>query len=771
MAQRCKAFAARHRAALGAVLVLLCAALACFWTWYDLHARVDDRPQYAIQNDEYTRRVRIGPTGLDQTLQCAAGQTLHGVRLNMTTYGHAFRSCTVTAELRSEQGDLLATCTVPCTGMLDNTFADFVFDRPYTAARAETLHLRLTFQAVPEQEGGDWVEGAYPVGLWASRGELDGWPLTDGLGRRYNGTLAIQYITNHSAHTSGALALRVGLLVCAALTAAFVLLAFRGRAGPGGAESARRRLPLAAAAMAGALGLGAAFALVTPPLVAPDEYTHLAVSYRMAGRLTGAAQTTDAEGRLLVRACDAPWFSTRTGQIGIFAYTDYLGGLNAGGGNDPALTEVSAATETSGSVNNALYTAQSLGLALARRTGQSFHTMLLWGRLANLLAYATLTGAALLLAPASCAPLLACAVLLPMPLQLAGSLSPDAGLLGLTALFTALVLRLRQQPARLPGRFALAALTAAVAPLKAIYLPLVLLVLLVPPEHLGATRRAGRAVQAASLALAALLWTAANLQTVFYAARDLDFVGLARGGAVLAVLLLAAGGAALLLRRHPAWRPRAKRAGIVLALLALPVVLYRLTHMYGGLTPEQLAAGIQPNGDSIYTYSFGYILRNLPGTAKLLVRSVCEQGGLWLQGLLGTTLGEPIVYRIDVSWLLGIGLLAALLAAALPPADDLNAPPLGRRARRAVGGVVLAVAALVFLAALGWTPINYTTIFGVQGRYLLPVLPLALLLVRSGRTVTAQHSLGRRAVFTVLCLTSLVLLQGFSLYAAWQPAQ
>ena len=54
-------------------------------------------------------------------------------------------------------------------------------------------------------------------------------------------------------------------------------------------------------------------------------------------------------------------------------------------------------------------------------------------------------------------------------------------------------------------------------------------------------------------------------------------------------------------------------------VLAIPVGLYKLTHMWGGLTPEQLVGSIQENGDSIYTYSAGYICRNLPNTAKLLL--------------------------------------------------------------------------------------------------------------------------------------------------------
>ena len=187
--------------------------------------------------------------------------------------------------------------------------------------------------------------------------------------------------------------------------------------------------------------------------------------------------------------------------------------------------------------------------------------------------------------------------------------------------------------------------------------------------------------------------------------------------------------------------------------------------MWGGLTPEQLVGSIQPNGDSIYTYSVGYICRNLPATIKLLLRSVSAQGAAWLQGLLGTALGEPIVYPVAVSWLLGCGLLLALLASALPAVD---APALPGRTRLGGAAIVLCVVGLTFLAALSWTPINYTTIFGVQGRYWLPVLPLALAVLGAGRSFAVRRPMARQAVFAVAALTSLVILQGAGLYAAWQ---
>ena len=139
---------------------------------------------------------------------------------------------------------------------------------------------------------------------------------------------------------------------------------------------------------------------------------------------------------------------------------------------------------------------------------------------------------------------------------------------------------------------------------------------------------------------------------------------------------------------------------------------------------------------------------------------------MWLQGLLGTTLGEPIVYRIDVSWLLGIGLLLMLLAVALPVRQE--PPLLTRRASAGVTAILVCVILAVLAAALNWTPINYQTLFGMQGRYLLPVLPLALLLAKNTRWVTVQRPVAHGAVLCVALLNLLTQLQGFSLYATWQ---
>ncbi len=127
--------------------------------------------------------------------------------------------------------------------------------------------------------------------------------------------------------------------------------------------------------------------------------------------------------------------------------------------------------------------------------------------------------------------LLACVALLPMPLQLAASLSPDASVLGMVFCYMALCLRLRRKRAVWWEKILLIALGGAVGPAKAIYLPVVLLCFIIPVENLvgptefvkglfGARVRSGRLIQEAALILAGCLWISANLGELVYAARD-----------------------------------------------------------------------------------------------------------------------------------------------------------------------------------------------------------------------------------------------------------
>ena len=734
---------------LTAALAAWCTVLLCRWVGYDLQERLGNTPSYEIINDDYSQIIDIPAKGLTQAMPLKAGQPFYGVRFKFSTHGQLYKSGMTMVEAYNEAGEQILFAAGNFLNIWDDTFSEFTCNEAYIPDHDETLTIRL------------YNESAWdgPLGVWASEGEVSGMPLSVTDGDTLNATMAMQRVSDFTGSWPAALAARLQKPLAAAVFIAVLL--------------AMLHAPLYLFVPAVGLALGVTFTYVTPALVAPDEYTHLAAAYELASTWSGQT-AADEDGNLLLRECDAAHFGTKTGDIGVLAYKNEAIAETSEPGSPDVLTTHSEVKAGQGSGS---YLAQALGIRLARAQGKNFYTMLLYGRLANLILYLLLAALAVWLAPTSLRGLFACVALLPMPLQLAASLSPDAAVLGLVFSFTALCLRLRGEKAVWWQKILLIVLGGLTAPGKAIYLPVILLCLLIPAENLtydenptvkflGEELPGGCCIHAATLVLAFCFWLAANLNAVAYAARDMNTTVLVTAAAAAAVLLVLALAAYLKLHKRPKVFFWCKVAFAAVLVVGAVGGVYAVSHMGGGLDPDQLTM-TYPNGDSIWTFSFGYICRNIPATVKLLLRTLPEQGALWLQGLLGTTLGEPIVYRIDVSWLLGVGLLLAVLAAALPRQDEPAL--LGRRSKAGTAGICLCVVLAVLAAALNWTPINYQTIFGLQGRYLLPILPLALLLVKSSKKLALRRDASHAAALCTSTLTMLTLLQGFGLYAAWQP--
>lgn len=734
---------------LAAALAAWCTVLLCRWVGYDLQERLGNTPSYEIINDDYSQIIDIPAEGLTQAMPLKAGQPFYGVRFKFSTHGQLYKSGMTMVEAYNEAGEQILFAAGNFLNIWDDTFTEFTCNEAYIPDHDETLTIRL------------YNESAWdgPLGVWASEGEVSGMPLSVTDGDTLNATMAMQRVSDFTGSWPAALAARLQKPLAAAVFIAVLL--------------AMLHAPLYLFVSVVGLALGVTFTYVTPALVAPDEYTHLAAAYELASTWSGQT-AADEDGNLLLRECDAAHFGTKTGDIGVLAYKNEAIAETSEPGSPDVLTTHSEVKAGQGSGS---YLAQALGIRLARAQGKNFYTMLLYGRLANLILYLLLAALAVWLAPTSLRGLFACVALLPMPLQLAASLSPDAAVLGLVFSFTALCLRLRGEKAVWWQKILLIVLGGLTAPGKAIYLPVILLCLLIPAENLtydgnptvkflGEELPGGCCIHAATLVLAFCFWLAANLNAVAYAARDMNTTVLVTAAAAAAVLLVLALAAYLKLHKRPKLFFWCKVAFAAVLVLGAAGGVYAVSHMGGGLDPDQLTM-TYPNGDSIWTFSFGYICRNIPATVKLLLRTLPEQGALWLQGLLGTTLGEPIVYRIDVSWLLGVGLLLAVLAAALPRQDEPAL--LGRRSKAGTAGICLCVVLAVLAAALNWTPINYQTLFGLQGRYLLPILPLALLLVKSSKKLALRGDVSHAAALCTSTLTMLTLLQGFGLYAAWQP--
>ena len=421
-----------RRVLVSAVAALAAAAavwLLCRWVGYDLQLRIGNEPVYEIANDDYTRIIDVPEDGLWQTVPLEAGQTLYGCRLRFSTHGELYRAGMVMVDLCDADGTILREAAGNYANIFDDNFTGFAFGTAYTAAQAETLCLHI--YNVVEWEG--------PLGLWASTGTVGALALTvDGVDA--DATLALQYMTDDTGSWPSDLANGLAPLLAFAAFAAVLLF---GLCAP---------LPLTVAVVGLACGL--LFVRVTPALVAPDEYTHLAKCYRQSSTLLGQP-VADDDDMLLVRSCDAPYFKNHTGDIGIYAYKEMLEHLGDAGCSGETIVS-SDTYVTADPINNTLYLGQIAGITLARMMGLGFHGMLLLGRLCNLALYLALAAAAVNIAPQRLRGIFAGVALLAQPLQLAGSLSADAAVLGYLFCFTALCLTLRTRPARWPETVAAA---------------------------------------------------------------------------------------------------------------------------------------------------------------------------------------------------------------------------------------------------------------------------------------------------------------------------
>lgn len=152
-------------------------------------------------------------------------------------------------------------------------------------------------------------------------------------------------------------------------------------------------------------------------------------------------------------------------------------------------------------------------------------------------------------------------------------------------------------------------------------------------------------------------------------------------------------------------------------------------------------------GDDAICYTPGYILAHPADTLRLLVNSVIQNGDHYIRTLVGGSLGY---YTMDLAW----GWVAALyllLAWAALSAKGEALP--GRRARAALlvlGGLCCA---LSVAGCLTWTPTYSETLYGLQGRYFLPVLP-AMLTALAPRSLQAAD--GQKAGAGLVCALCVV---------------
>lgn len=195
-------------------------------------------------------------------------------------------------------------------------------------------------------------------------------------------------------------------------------------------------------------------------------------------------------------------------------------------------------------------------------------------------------------------------------------------------------------------------------------------------------------------------------------------------------------------------------AAVVLGAFALSMVLVNLqtVALYTGVTDRYVIWAGEPG------YSFAQLLHNPFHVLKLFYNTLALQGGQLLSGVIGGSLGnmDPVLNTPFVV-MLGLAVLLVMLALR-KPGESIR---ISRGQKAWIWFLcLLCLGALMFSMLLAWTPVSAASVQGVQGRYLLPLLPMFLLTLKNDKVVRTDCG-DRVLLYWMACMNVYVILRIF----------
>lgn len=698
----------RHLVAMTAILTISLLILA--WVGYDTLPLASTQSERVIVNDDYstiTQPIK-DEKGIKQTIQVKANSKLYGVSLNFHIFNRV-QFGTAHVDLLDCDGNLIASSSRDMSSILDNTFKGFIFDKMQYSARDAQYILHIWAEPQTDEDC---------FALWRSDKVYDGFEMTEN-GAESVGTVAVQYINRHVGNSIYGWYAIFAALVLTGLVLSYICI-FVIKAPP--------HVSFAVSA----LFMGMIFCLFTPINGGPDKYVHLASSYKISNSILGVRQNPDA-GKLTVRSCDAETLYDSTVSYNSFSFSDIYNGILLTSDSD-TYVDVDARTAD---VFKPMYMAQALGITVARLLNLGFVPMILTGRLFNLLQYIVLVCLAIKIMPIY-KTTLAIISLFPMCMQIAGNFAYDAYVISMAFLFTAIVFSLTYGAGKITYKslIPLCLVLCMLVPAKTIYIVMGLLVFMLPNSKFDSKKKALLG-KSAVLLCAVLFWAFTNLGSVINT-----------------------------LKPHSTAAPNTT---VETEELAADITDNGMIYPYEIMMSEMQTdeqdrtvydpeSDILPNGDSKYYYSIPYILQNMKATIKLILRTITTHTGKYLQTIVGTRLGEIIVVDLQASWIWFIAIVSMLYRSVIPvKGREYN----HTRANKLLGiGVFFLVVARVTATCIMWTPVNYRTIFGIQGRYFLPALPVFIMAL-APKNLRLEKNVDGILLWGILAADVLVVLNVF----------
>lgn len=702
----------RHRRLLGGAVLLAVAFFIFACVWLTQVRGNGEKSRSWMINDQFSEFALIDDT-VTQDFVCDRDLLYMGFAFKVQKAGDEGPAGVLELTLTDlDTGEVLATSEGDMSNILDTTEAYYTtlgLSQPVELTEAGERHYRVSLTA--HYTG----EGRLLVGYTPTPNEA-------GLGLTVNGeaTEGMLAILGVYAQIGGFVTKFYWVIALLAL----ILI------GAGWWLFTGQKCPLHRMVFCFVLALGILFSMVLPPYSAPDEQFHINQSFTLASTIYNPYLPV-AQSQIhssLRRPSDVDVI-VQDGETTVFTWQHIAKNLLTT--NSDPFTHTQDYDEYQVDSSYTMYWISTFGVLAGFLLRLGFIPTLFLGRLANLVFFAFLAAWAVKRTPVAKA-VFAAVALLPMTLHLAASYSRDSNLLALCLLFAALVLDLAFGPRENIGwkQLILPALAGLlIVPSKIVYFPLALLVFLIPAARLG---RYSKAVKGGFLALClAVFFFSAGGQVILN-----DFVS--------GSTQVAAGAASSSVSSEiTAPAPSAPESSAQSAASA-PESSEETA------APQTEEAPVQ---DDSVCYTLPYILSHPLDTLELAIRSVVENGDHYVKTLIGGTLSyfDP---GVQIAWAWVAALMILLVLAWLQPGFEL---PVWAKALCLLVG--LACCGLAVLGCISWTPTYYTTIYGLQGRYFLPVLSL-LLLARPKRLLL-QTDCTRGLVYAVTLVDLLVLLNAF----------
>ena len=212
-------------------------------------------------------------------------------------------------------------------------------------------------------------------------------------------------------------------------------------------------------------------------------------------------------------------------------------------------------------------------------------------------------------------------------------------------------------------------------------------------------------------------------------------------------------------KKFGSWKSWVLSAAAVLGTFAVAMVLVngRTVALY--TNPASGYAGYVDWAEAP-GYTFGQLIRTPLLVLKLCYNTLMWQGEQLYSGMIGGALGN-MDHVLNTPYVVILGLTAILVMLSLrKPGEPLFISMKGRGWIWLLGFSCLG--ALMFSMLLAWTPVGSSVINGVQGRYLLPILPMLLLTLKNDHVVRTDWNDGT-LLYVMIGLDVYVALRIFSI--------